>query len=341
MPFQVSFSQKAVPAGIIQAISAGADFSTVCDTNVTITAIVLGDLLGHTVLWEQVSGSAVTFTSPTDQLEVSYSQTNFDDKVFRFTVDKGTAFEEFDEVTVYGSPLDAETLGLPAPTQIFNYGDSLNADSPILKFLTPFPFSMHSGDVVCNVYTSATLAWNTPNSEHELLQYIVKERDNLTGLQNDVAILPNTANYFDSIVIGRTYKIAAVYRAKNSHIFQAESNTLWLNGILSTDTDVAISAVEAIGATVAQRDSAQLISEYDQEKLSILNHSPTPSDINFGLSSSKDSPNTFEYDQEILSIIKHFPPPDQLFFSLTSAPSAILISDYDQEIVTGGQVGGN
>ena len=340
MPFQVSFSQQATPSGIIQVISAGDDFSTLCDIMVTLSATVIGDLVGHTITWEQISGSSVVFTTPVNQLDVSYTQSNFDDKVFRFTLDKGTAFEEYDEVTVFGSPLDAETLGLPAQNRLLNFGDSLGIDTPNLIILTPFPLNVHNGEVICNTYTSALLAWNTPVSDNELLMYIITERNNITEIKSDIAILPPSEIYFSGTTIGNTYTISAVYRAKNSHTFQLQSNTVWLNGSLSNNSDSLISAVDALNPMISQSNTGQIISEYEQDKLSILTHNPQPSDLFLSVTNINNSIIS-DYEQDILSIVDHSPPSDQLYFSIASLSNSQLITEYNQEFVTAGQVGGN
>ena len=104
MPFQVSYSFKATPVGVINFFSAGEDQFPVCDTSVTLTAIVIGDLTGHTIVWEQLTGPAVTFTSPLNQLVVTYTVATFEDRSFRFTIDKGTGSEQFDDVGMFGTP---------------------------------------------------------------------------------------------------------------------------------------------------------------------------------------------------------------------------------------------
>ncbi len=57
MPLQVIFSTSSKPPEPITLVSAGDDQFTFCGEEVTLTAILIGSEVGHTFLWEQVTGN--------------------------------------------------------------------------------------------------------------------------------------------------------------------------------------------------------------------------------------------------------------------------------------------
>jgi hypothetical protein len=92
---------------------------------ITITALVSGNLTGHTILWEQISGQTVTFTTPTDQLSVTFTQTSLaDDKEFIFWIDKGTSHAVFQYVYVSSKPIDTAYLSFGGPTVLQGVGSN-------------------------------------------------------------------------------------------------------------------------------------------------------------------------------------------------------------------------
>ena len=343
MPFQVVFSQKAIPAGIIQAIDAGDDTVAVCDINFTLTAKIIGDPQGHTVSWQQISGTPVTFTTPTDQLSITYSQTTFDDKAFRFYVDRGTAFEIYDDVIVYGSPTDNVTMSFGGtPKHInFNSTESVKGDSNNLRLVTNFPLGNYDSKSEYNLYSvdNAAIYWNTPNTEHTILGYIVKEMDITTGVWNDVASLPPSSNYFQNIKSNHRYQISTLYLYKNSHVGQKGSNIIWIDGNLKPKPFVSLAESKTHLFTGSATHIEEL--DYNVEKLIIITHSPPSDSIRHSFITSSQYLEQYDYDVEKLSIITHFPPFDKKIGTPASSDARYLQNyDYDVTVQTGGQVGG-
>jgi hypothetical protein len=122
MPFQVVYSTYKNVAGVVFSISAGPDVQVGCATEVTLTASFVGDDTGHRFEWEQIEGTPVTWITPTDQLTVTFTVGTYDNKKFRFWMDKGSFSQLFDDVNVWSSPVSefsCETIPVrPSPASV-------------------------------------------------------------------------------------------------------------------------------------------------------------------------------------------------------------------------------
>lgn len=72
----------------------------------TLRSTISGSTTGINIHWEQLTGDPVTFTSPIDQLDVTFTSSNLLNKTFRVYTNKGSAFEEYDDCTFYHHPID-------------------------------------------------------------------------------------------------------------------------------------------------------------------------------------------------------------------------------------------
>ena len=120
MPFQVSLSSRRRIYGQISYVSAGADQYHICTPVVYLEAAVVGDLIGHSLLWEQLSGTPVTLFNA-NTLTPYFNYTDGSDKVFRFWIDKGTPEQQFDDMTVYRTPTSRTSAGFDSEQQSFTY----------------------------------------------------------------------------------------------------------------------------------------------------------------------------------------------------------------------------
>jgi len=235
MPFQVSYSAKATPVGLITFFSAGEDQPAVCDGNVTMTAIVIGDLSGHTVLWEQLTGPAVTWTSPQDQLQVTYTVATFEDRSFRFYIDKDTGSEQSDDINIFGTPTEAYYFGLPDGNCIVNFGGVVRCNAPDLKIGYDFP-----GDKItaaaCRTSNNPELLWDSDCENDTLIQFIVQRRI-VAGAWTDEALLPPTQFRYTPLNPGATYRVVAIRLELNSTISSTPSNAVYEDGLIGTTND--------------------------------------------------------------------------------------------------------
>lgn len=85
------------------------DIVAICDDQVTMSAVVNGNLTHRTFWWELISGPAVLWITPQDQLVVTWAPADIvrTDRLFRFYINKDDpANEEVYDVWVYATPTD-------------------------------------------------------------------------------------------------------------------------------------------------------------------------------------------------------------------------------------------
>ncbi len=92
------------PKNDVVLVTAGDDQQQVCASTIYLSASIIGNTTGHTFLWEQISGSAITLIQNTTTTAYYIIDINPTDKVFRFWVDKGKYNEQYQDITVYSSP---------------------------------------------------------------------------------------------------------------------------------------------------------------------------------------------------------------------------------------------
>lgn len=180
MPFQNSKSRKINRLANITLLTAGEDRFEICPPAgiVNLTAIIAGSPAGNSFEWEQISGSPVTIDDPT-ALSTFYTASGTDDKTFRFYVDRNTTSEQFDDVTIFGTPTSFLRGALPSVDSSFAEGFELD----------PVECSSIVGDVVFTAAPPAgnigqgtatfifELTWNHPGSSKDtyIIQYQIIE----------------------------------------------------------------------------------------------------------------------------------------------------------------------
>lgn len=207
MPFQniISLGGNAVVISVLD-INAGPNQFAICDPSATLTGTVTlepGDLTVHSYLWEQISGTPVTWLTPLTGFTVSYTTTSSDDKRFRFTADKNTSSEKFDEVIIYGTPTSTATI-TDNLTEIATY----TCRSVSLSYLME-PSTVGS----LTPTTQYRLNWSLPscNDDNRLVEYWVQSKSVL-GPWNTFEVVP-AGNPRTSVTssITDTFRVYAVY----------------------------------------------------------------------------------------------------------------------------------
>lgn len=185
MPFQNASSNFRNVIGVITLITAGEDQIQICASTVDLIATVVGDPTGHVFLWEQIEGSAVVIDDPS-VVSTFYTVAGTGDKKFRFWIDKGTASEQFDDITVYDTPInDIESAGFPQQQSI-----TISLDPPpvdcddiigTVQAVAP-PIAGDHGDQPAS--TLFTLEWINPVTH--LDQFIIQHQveENTVNVQN-------------------------------------------------------------------------------------------------------------------------------------------------------------
>lgn len=337
MPFQVIYSEFSRQPGIINSFDAGADIIAVCDLQVTLTATVDGDLFGHTIVWEQVSGAPVTFITPTDQLSVTYVNAIpgspitggvFDDKVFRFIIDKNSTDpnnpEQFDDVNVFGAP--TSFVHNSHNTFLTNQGGLqayTNANVPQNYF-----FVLDSDGAGCN-NTAFDLRWSPPtDSTFDVVRYEIEEYTPGSGF---AVVGTTTADYrnFQNIILGRSYRVL----------------TYLSNGAVHVGPLVLPDPTEPVAQDTvynAYSTPGAVVSNFDLELFSLIScEEPELSDNNVYDSYSNPAVEVSNYTVELLTLITCTEPEldDNDVYDSYSTAGAI-ISNFDVIDLDGGQVGG-
>jgi len=347
VPFQVSFSSKSTPKGIISSFTAGEDQVVVCDTTVFLEATVVGDLTGHTIIWEQLSGDPVTFNTPLDQFAINYTTGNFQDKVFRFTIDKGTGSEQFDDVNMFSTPTFPYYGGVPDQNCIINFGSGLRCNRPVLEetYAVPqTPITLTE----CGTTTTPALRWSAPCSEsNTLIQYVVQERS-ATGPWTDEAIIPPSSYptiLYSPMNIGSTYRVCAVTLELNSSIAVAYSNTIYVDGTFGltfSSTGAAVTDPLHLFVPKGKAEYVQ-IPAYTINLITLLACDPDAPDnfYNSTVGSDIDKVSMEAYSVVDLSLIACDPDaPDDYYNNFNGVPSQVVIPTYTVLDLEGGDIGG-
>lgn len=339
MPFQVSYSQRAIPAGIIQSFDAGDDAVTICDPAFSLTATIVGDLTGHTIEWIQIEGSPVTFTTPLDQLAVTYTQTIFDDKIFRFFIDRGTASEVFDDVSIFGSPTESRvvnnsnTLNNVSLTSTL----SLNGDSVFARLLSGFSVTKQVANADVDVYTNAVLFWNKPITDFDIIEYLIQEETTHGVFVTVATNSPDNTQFTDSI-IGNRYRVVTMVKFANSHIGTFVSNIVNIDGLFFNAPSIVVTEPICIQPNNTSTNIG--IGDYTIERLSLIAH-PVVDDIRtFSSINTATNIAVNEYTVQTLSLVAHPTIPEMRTFDVAGSIRNVAISNYDVQILTGDQIGG-
>ena len=346
MPFQVSFSTKSTPKGIINSFSAGPDQVVVCDTTVFLEAVVDGDLDGHTIIWEQVSGDPVIFNTPLNQFAINYTTANFQDKTFRFTIDKGTGIEQFDEVIMFSTPTYPYFVSTPDENCLINFGASLRGDAPFLEIRVEIPTAF-SDDIVneCGTNTKPELFWSEPDNAEFLFQYTVQQRI-VAGPWTDEAIIPPSSERVHvPLVVGASYRVVAVFLEGNSSFNSVASNLIFQDGLFgdtlkTNGSGIVLDQSIRFFASRNRLDSQKILT-YNLNLITLLNCAPdVPDDVNTGQSIL---PSHVHIESNFNPLfLATCPPdaPDDFNIGQSELISHIRMIDFTVLDLTGGDIGG-
>lgn len=198
-------------------LSAGPEQTPFCDPYVHLTAVVQTEnLAAHQTLWEQLSGTPVTFLGdPANTLEISYAQSvTRDDKVFRFWVNKGTPQEMFSDVEVYGSVLEKVRDYFHGSIEADLLADAPNTVQAANVIVMPAPPATPVGPLGLSQYNSpnALLYWFFTTQNLATLQY-VGVWENATGVFSPKAIVyPTQLQVYPSANAAFTYRITSTHK---------------------------------------------------------------------------------------------------------------------------------
>lgn len=171
-----------------------------CEQILTISASYNGILSGHTFLWEQISGTPVTWLEPLNQTSVTYNNNGIrDDKVFRLYVDKDTVIEQVFDILV--SSVARDFLYIKQNSS--EYLKDITYYSPsTISFIAP----AISESGITSINTSPRMVvFNIPDTSNiayiELQQYI-------NNSYIPVQVTMASSNFFNNLLNNTTYRLA-------------------------------------------------------------------------------------------------------------------------------------
>jgi len=182
MPFQVTYSTRHRQFKQVQLVTAGEDQLHICTPTIYLEGIVNGDILGHTVEWEQISGSAETLING-NTLTPYFDSTNNTDVVFRLYIDRNTPYEQFDDVLILRTPTSFPKAAFKSDNSKMNLTlDPLPVDcADIQAFVNvsvPPPTSLHGEEFGSTIEIEVTWAHpGDPVKDLHIEQYRVYENE--------------------------------------------------------------------------------------------------------------------------------------------------------------------
>lgn len=220
-----------------------------CESIITLNAEVSNTDGTHTFEWVQIAGTPVEWLEDTHQITVMWRQPVIrDDKVFRFYVDRNTAHEMSDTMTVTAKPTDYT-------------GPMLTTSGEFAQFLphnqqnTPFIYmAPQLRDEEANIFydTSSTIFVGTPPTQFEKVSATVLERYNTsTGVWEIVETAIGYVALFTAEQ-DRSYRVIFVFDGRFGVRSVSISNTV---SYTSTDSGIGRTGATSTGYAIFSNSS--------------------------------------------------------------------------------------
>lgn len=168
----------------------------------------------HTYYWEQISGTPVTWLEDQDQLMVMWRQpADTGEKVFRFWLDRGTSFEQKQDVLVTSVNRDPYSMPV-ASSQSTDHQPWLDnqmiAEATLLPMPNPRPDS--AGEVFVNPPTRA-FSWYPPTNQLYLegIQVQIWNDGVYTDGPKLTTSQPGVLQYFSNASLSSRYRFNPVF----------------------------------------------------------------------------------------------------------------------------------
>ena len=339
MPIIIATSFRQDSLGEISFVDAGNDVIAVCDPGGTLTATVVGDLVGHSIIWEQLSGSPATFTSPVNELQVSYTVTEFDDKLFRFTVDKGLPTEVFDEVFVFGAPTVSAHIGgaMAERASDLTFGTTTRfGDIAELQLTQQLRPTFDSEPLIdCNVIENGQLVWDLPPLDSNLIHFEIQYRQGSTDWLVEATVTPEVRTHLPA-VIEATYRIVAVFQTSND-LYTSSSNTVF-NSTTPQPLAFVTEATQLPSDGFQAKTNSLVMFNVDQLSLVVKPTEVDDASIGSTFSQKTNSLVTFNVDQ--LSLVMKPTELDQASIGSTFSQKTNTLVSFDVTQLTAGDIGG-
>lgn len=220
-----------------------------CSDVVTLSARVSGDLTGHTFEWSQLSGAPVTWLESVNQTDVMFQQPSIrDDKIFRFTIDKGTAVAKYKDILVTAVSTDTIKSSLSHTGTVGSF--TLSSLETEITYLYQAPAIREAGSVQVNdanksvIFTSSSQMLVTPGNEYSV-NLMVKSGNSYQLLSNSnlSGITYNGTTFINGAGLDAIYKLQAVIgnNTQDTVTFSTSSYTQSLNGDIGITDETVFS----------------------------------------------------------------------------------------------------
>lgn len=352
MPFLSSFIQLTKIFGTIYYMSGGDDINTGCATTVTLNAVIIGNIDGHTFLWEQISGSAVTFVGPVNGTSITYTQTNYDDKLFRLWADKDTVYEQYADVSANGTP--TTKLGIGPPQAASNITDTDDVCKyPVLTYNVFVSVEPENVVYCAGNISNPILNWSIGCTNY-LSYFLIQKRLSVNSPWTDVTTVPSTQQDYRAVELGYTYRVLSVFSDGRSF----KSNTVYANPDfdIRIDQDIVSSYVSDFQYLTNRNLAESVTQNYNILVITLINLEvinnlidPLDNDAYFGQIGDSTN-NTIITNYNVLVVgIQHFntfanlidPLDNDAYFGTTGdEANHTVITNYNVLDLTGGEIGG-
>jgi hypothetical protein len=205
----------------------------ICESTITLSVDLVGDIRGHTFLWQQLSGSPITFETPANATSVVFQQTAIaDDKTFVFWIDYGLPYAIATYILVSSKPTDNAVVGAGTGNIIGVGGTTValgaSTQQPNVSLSPVVTVPTYYGNAV--TYNSGVSSWEVvitpPTTLSDLSSYTVRV-NNGNGYQ-PITTLPfqyGSANgqLYRPITANESVIVDANYRSPNTYAVSAAS----------------------------------------------------------------------------------------------------------------------
>ncbi len=267
MPVIILGYKKNAPSTIVSIVPFQRLIS-ICGGSETLTAVVVGDLTGHTVLWEQLTGIPVTWTSPLNQLIVTFTTNSFTDKTFRFWIDKTGTNPQFEDLELLATPTDTASIGTADRNCIASYGIPLGCRKVTAKLFNKLTSGAGCGSA------NYSIVWNEPTCDADRIDsYIVEEFDGSSWVQ--VATIPRydiNGDLNQRIYLNPTADTS--YRIITRYIDFSLVSTYISNSVFTNSTPSGAASAGEI-ASLGSASNLPAITAYSVNSISLLKRSVT------------------------------------------------------------------
>lgn len=331
MPFFIATSYRNLTQDAVSFVDAGPDQQLICDPSGVLTAVVSGDLAGRVLLWEQISGSPVSFTSPTNQLSVTFNQFDFDDKTFRFTVDKNLPSERYDDITVFGSPT---SIAYQSPDQLLS-SSRINETIPVASLSVALESIPHTV-VYCKDLSNSELVWTISDVTVPLIGFNIEFKLGGGAWTVEATTSPSSRVYVPLFTNSSyLYRVVAIRKTPNA-TYSVPSN--YVNRTVLQDDVLTVNDYAALSTTNILTNTQ--ITHFNVDTLKLVKKPPVIDDSQLSMNQRLSNSAVKLFTVQTLVLLTK--PPVEIESHLTSQQqlSSSRITTFTVEDLTGGSVGG-